>query len=98
MGVCARVRVLSIDRGSGLFLTPRCRRETHDGGIFFLAGAEVFNVTQTTATPVHTKKLNPAELETDLFCNGIKIDDSCTLESDARIFSRTRAGLGSGLE
>ena len=55
-------------------------------------------MTQTTATPVHTKKLNPAELETDLFCNGIKIDDSCTLESDARIFSRTRAGLGSGLE
>ena len=46
----------------------------------------------------HDHKLNPGELEIDLFCNGIKIDESCTLESDARLFSRTRAGLGSGLE
>ncbi len=43
-------------------------------------------------------RLNPAELEIDLFCKGVKIADSCTLERDARSFSRTRAGLGSGLE
>ncbi|HPR63438.1 MAG TPA: hypothetical protein PK014_04395 [Thermoanaerobaculia bacterium] len=43
-------------------------------------------------------RLNPCELEIDLFCNGIKIHESCNLESDARLFARTRAGLGSGLE
>jgi len=51
-----------------------------------------------TQTEVQTKKLNPCELEIDLFCKGIKIDETCTLESDARLFARTRAGLGSGLE
>jgi hypothetical protein len=45
-----------------------------------------------------TNRLNPCELEIDLFCKGLTIDDSCTLEQDARLFSRTRAGLGSGLE
>lgn len=44
------------------------------------------------------QKLNPAELEIDLFCKGIRIHSSCDLENDARDFSRTRAGLGSGLE
>lgn len=42
--------------------------------------------------------LNPCELEIDLFCKGIRIDSSCSLDRDARLFSRTRAGLGSGLE
>jgi hypothetical protein len=42
--------------------------------------------------------LNPAELEIDLLCKGARIASSCTLEDDARSFSRTRAGLGSGLE
>ncbi len=42
--------------------------------------------------------LNPAELEIDLLCKGIRIDGTCALEDDARLFSRTRAGLGSGLE
>jgi hypothetical protein len=42
--------------------------------------------------------LNPAELEVDLFCKGIRIDHSCAIEKDGRLFSRTRAGLGSGLE
>jgi hypothetical protein len=42
--------------------------------------------------------LNPCELEIDLFCKGLRIDPSCTLEEDARLFARTRAGLGSGLE
>jgi len=44
------------------------------------------------------RRLNAGELEVDLFCRGIRIDPSCVLEDDARAFSRTRAGLGSGLE
>ena len=51
-----------------------------------------------TQAEVLTKKPDPCELEIDLFCKGIKIDESCTLESDARLFARTRAGLGTGLE
>ncbi len=43
-------------------------------------------------------KLNPGLLELDLFCKGMKIDKSCDLEHDARMVTRTRAGLGSGLE
>ena len=43
-------------------------------------------------------RLNPGELEIDLFCKGLRIDASCRLDRDARLFSRTRAGLGSGLE
>ena len=43
-------------------------------------------------------QLNPCELEIDLFCKGMRIDPSCALEADARFISRTRAGLGSGLE
>ncbi len=42
--------------------------------------------------------LNPCELEIDLFCRGARVSPSCTLEQDARLMSRTRAGLGSGLE
>jgi hypothetical protein len=41
---------------------------------------------------------NPGELEVDLFCNGVRIDPGATLAADARAISRTRAGLGSGLE
>ena len=41
---------------------------------------------------------NPCELEIDLFCNGLRVDPSCTLGDDARRVSRIRAGLGSGLE
>jgi hypothetical protein len=44
------------------------------------------------------ERLNPCELEIDLFCKGLRIDPSCDLERDARLFARTRAGLGSGLE
>lgn len=43
-------------------------------------------------------RFNAAELEIELFCHGVRIDASCALEQDARVFSRTRAGLGSGLE
>jgi hypothetical protein len=44
------------------------------------------------------KRLNACELEIDLFCRGIRIDSSCTIGDDGRLFARTRAGLGSGLE
>src|SRR5581483_8049538 len=40
----------------------------------------------------------PVELEIELFCRGMRIDPSCHTETDARRISRTRAGLGSGLE
>jgi hypothetical protein len=42
---------------------------------------------------------NPALLKLDLYCRGIRIDDSCFLVEDGgRQILRTRAGLGSGLE
>src|ERR1700757_842535 len=42
--------------------------------------------------------LSPVELEIELFCRGMRIDESCTVDEDGRRVSRTRAGLGSGLE
>lgn len=42
-------------------------------------------------------RLNACELEIDLFCKGIRVPDNVSLEG-ARGISRTRAGLGSGLE
>jgi len=47
---------------------------------------------------MHPKPLNPCELEIDLLCVGARVDLSCALETDGRAVSRTRAGLGSGLE
>jgi hypothetical protein len=41
--------------------------------------------------------LNACELEIDLFCNGMVLDDE-TSRTEGRAISRTRAGLGSGLE
>jgi hypothetical protein len=41
--------------------------------------------------------LNACELEIDLFCRGIRVPDAVPLDL-ARGISRTRAGLGSGLE
>jgi len=41
--------------------------------------------------------LKAVELEIELFCRGMVIGDSCRT-SDGRRISRTRAGLGSGLE
>ncbi|HYC78797.1 MAG TPA: hypothetical protein VEI02_14325, partial [Planctomycetota bacterium] len=41
---------------------------------------------------------NPGELEIDLFCRGLRIATGVDLRGDARAVSRTRAGLGSGLE
>lgn len=40
---------------------------------------------------------NACELEIDLFCNGLRVPDDVSL-AGARAVSRTRAGLGSGLE
>jgi hypothetical protein len=40
---------------------------------------------------------NACELEIDLFCRGMRVPDDVSLEG-ARGISRTRAGLGSGLE
>ena len=42
--------------------------------------------------------LKPVELEIELFCLGMRIDPSCQVDEDGRRISRTRAGLGSGLE
>ena len=49
-------------------------------------------------TTVTLPRRNPCELEIDLFCHGARIDPSATLHEDARQVTRTRAGLGSGLE
>lgn len=42
--------------------------------------------------------LKPVELEIELFCRGMRIGSSCDTGADGRRISRTRAGLGSGLE
>jgi hypothetical protein len=42
---------------------------------------------------------NPGLLKLDLYCKGIRLDESCLVEEDGgRRVLRTRAGLGSGLE
>ena len=42
---------------------------------------------------------NPALLKLDLYCRGMRLDDSCLVRKDGgREVLRTRAGLGSGLE
>ena len=44
-------------------------------------------------------RTNPALLKLDLYCRGLRLDDSCYIEGDGgRKILRTRAGLGSGLE
>ncbi len=48
--------------------------------------------------PASPPLTNPARLALDLYCLGARIDPSCRLEEHARGVSRTRAGLGSGLE
>ncbi|MEX0880335.1 MAG: radical SAM protein [Thermoanaerobaculia bacterium] len=42
--------------------------------------------------------LSSVELEIELFCRGMRVDETCTLADDGRRIARTRAGLGSGLE
>ncbi|NIM00322.1 MAG: hypothetical protein GTN89_14230, partial [Acidobacteria bacterium] len=42
---------------------------------------------------------NPGLLKLDLYCKGMRLDESCFVEDDGgRPIMRTRAGLGSGLE
>ena len=44
-------------------------------------------------------RTDPALLKLDLYCNGVRLDDSCFIEEDGgRKILRTRAGLGSGVE
>src|SRR5262245_51173755 len=44
-------------------------------------------------------RTNPALLKLELYCRGLRIDDSCHVAEDGgRAVLRTRAGLGSGLE
>jgi solute carrier family 13 (sodium-dependent dicarboxylate transporter), member 2/3/5 len=48
---------------------------------------------------VPAEAANPAWLKLDLYCKGLRLDDSCYVEEDGgRKILRTRAGLGSGLE
>jgi hypothetical protein len=47
---------------------------------------------------VPSKPLNPCELEIDLLCKGMRIDQSSLPEGGVRPVLRTRAGLGSGFE
>jgi hypothetical protein len=42
--------------------------------------------------------LKPIDLEIELFCRGMRIDESCHAGEVGRRITRTRAGLGSGLE
>ena len=44
-------------------------------------------------------KVNPGFLKLDLYCRGLRLHESCTVEDDGgRPVMRARAGLGSGLE
>jgi len=43
-------------------------------------------------------QLNPGKLKLELFCKGIRIDESCHPENEGRALTKIRAGLGSGLE
>ena len=56
------------------------------------------SISDRTSGPGPLASLNPCELEIDLFCKGLRIHPSCDLKHDARSVTRTRAGLGSGLE
>lgn len=42
--------------------------------------------------------LKPVELEIELFCRGMRLESSCHTDDEGRRITRTRAGLGSGLE
>jgi len=50
------------------------------------------------ARAFNRRMLKPVELEIELFCRGMLIGATCHTEEDGRRISRTRAGLGSGLE
>jgi len=48
---------------------------------------------------IEALRTNPALLKLDLFCKGLRVDETCFVEEDGgRKVLRTRAGLGSGLE
>ncbi len=43
-------------------------------------------------------KPNPGELKLDLYCKGMRLDQSCAIDEDGCGILSTRGGLGSGLE
>ncbi len=48
---------------------------------------------------IHDVRKNPGLLKLDLYCKGIRLGESCSVEKNGgRQIMRTRAGLGSGLE
>jgi len=48
---------------------------------------------------IHDVRKNPGLLKLDLYCKGIRLSESCSVEKNGgRQIMRTRAGLGSGLE
>jgi len=48
---------------------------------------------------IDSRRTSSAYLKLDLYCRGLRLDDSCFVEADGgRKILRTRAGLGSGLE
>ena len=56
-----------------------------------MVGCRMFSVKDLQAAP--------ALLKLDLYCRGMRLDDSCLIAEDGgRRILRTRAGLGSGLE
>ncbi|MEW5983732.1 MAG: radical SAM protein [Acidobacteriota bacterium] len=81
--------LIAVPAGRGRRRTPvTSLGVAHDGGL-------------GVATPIgHNTRhmpLNACELEIDLFCRGMRVPEDLSLEG-ARGISRTRAGLGSGLE
>jgi hypothetical protein len=73
---------------------PRRVIQTHQ-----LAGLDDLHHGGGRDVPVRfSRMLRPVELEIELFCRGIRLDASCEVGDDGRRISRTRAGLGSGLE
>src|SRR5688572_20810556 len=55
-------------------------------------------MSRTTIT-LPALRRHPALLKLDLYCRGLRLDDSCFIQEDGgRKILRTRAGLGSGLE
>ena len=77
---------------------PAAVRQPALAGDDSLAGLSRRQLNSRLQPPASASRLNPCELAIALFCAGARIADSCRLELDGRRISRTRAGLGSGLD
>lgn len=64
----------------------------------WLRGAPIYSRGAPGRADMRPDRLNPGELELELFCRGLRLDPSTSVDADGRPISRTRAGLGSGLE